>query len=264
LYSKLKFKLIKISKKMNKIILSLMMTGASLFASAQTVCTPTPGVALGSFAVSDTLAYKCSDFNSIITIYMPDTLAALQARIDSIVINGISFGQGTGLSVAYNNGKKTIIPNIPFCAKISGTIPGTAAPGKYSTASTNATYKVTFSAKLYKPGGGTIDITEGLLALAGGLEIAFNLGSKCASINNIDAVSNITVTNGVLTLDASKNATYKTVVTNILGATIATSSFNAEIGSNKHILSTKELSVGTYILNLTNGVETNTVKFVVE
>jgi hypothetical protein len=249
---------------MNKIILSLLMTGASLFSSAQTVCTPVATVPIGSFAVSDTLAYKCADFNSIITIFMPDTLAALQAKIDSIVINNISFGTGTGLSVAYNNGKKTIIPNIPFCAKISGTIPGSAAPGKYSTASSNLTFKVSFSAKLHKPGGSTVDITEGLLALAGGLEIAFNLGSKCAAINNIDAVSNISVKNGVLTLDASKNASYKTVVTNIMGATIATSTFNAEIGSNKHSLSTNELSAGTYILNLTNGIETNTVKFVVE
>ena len=137
-------------------------------------CTPDPSVTSSGFKVSDTCALKGQAFNSIITIYVPDTIevSTVKIPIDSLVVKDIILGVGTGLVVTYMNGNKTIKAKVPYCANIGGpTVTGNV--GTYSTKNTGNT-KISFSADAYYNGSVTFQVTESLLEQAQ-LEIKFGL-----------------------------------------------------------------------------------------
>lgn len=256
------------------LILTATVLGISI-ASAQ--CTPDSTVTSTGFKVSDTCAINGQPFNSIITIYVPDTILvppSTRVAIDSLVIDSLKLGVGTGLNVTYKNGIKTVKANQPFCAVIGApTVAG--AVGTYST-NASGNFKISFSARAYKGGAVILPLSETILGAAE-LEIKFKIVAKAAdclasssiSSLNIEGLEKLNVTPNPVKSEAKvsftsdKNAAYKMKITNIIGNVVSIEDIKVTTGTNEFSIDANHLSKGIYFLNIFDGSNSVSKKFVV-
>lgn len=243
----------------------------------QAQCTPDPNVAVKSFKVSDTCAIKGQPFSSVITINIPDTIevSSVKIPIDSMIVKNIVLGTGTGITVTYNNGNKTIKAKVPYCATL-GAPTVTGAKGVYSTRLTGNN-KISFSADMYRGGVAVMPIDETLLIQAG-LEIRFKIVDSAAECSTFSSVKqlylsdvqqlkitqNKTESSLNIAFNSSKQETYTISCYDMQGKIIRAQKVEAVIGSNKLDMPAASITSGLYFIEISDGTGKQIQKIIID